>query len=818
MKEIVCNITKNSIELNQSYKRRKNQRKPDYQVLENKFWIFLKDIGYSSLNSDPECEIVYSNTKRKVDIVAECERSRLFIECTIEDSKTKIDATIGKFNSYKQHISLLKKDTAQIYFTNQDINKNNLKLLEDAEIRFINEKTLDYFIQLQKGNKDLAYSQFLHFIFEGKIIRSLDKEEYKIPAIKAKDNMGDYYIFSVHPSLLLPISTVPHRKAKSGNEVSKSYQRLIDSNKIGNIKNYIRKDNSFPTNLIVNINHKKFIKDFQKSKGDMGILTIEPRYGLISIIDGQHRLLSYINENEAEKHYVTVTAYVDLEIKQQIKTFVTINEEQKPVSKNLIWDLYPELYSEDDLQNGYKVQLSNFCKKLNEEDKSFALYRLIKYPSSPRSKSGRKSINLNAICTTLLNSGLAYKKPTKTNIPGKLVVSLIEKYDVKENKIEEIMLDLVKTFFNTSKEISFLKNKWENKFYKTDLYIGSYLLLLKSIFIHITENTKELKELKDLSRLFKMYLSPAQKYIDNMDPEKIKEFKGGNLGGGGPKGVWEDLIIQINSKYPDFEKDQIKNRKVRNEFAGYLKELEESGEDQELEAKQSFFVDVSRLNKEEKYSKNEKMTSDIIKSIVGFANGGGGSVLIGVGDPKNHQGEWKVTGIEDSDLSKQYKYYEKGCSFEKYRKAIIQTISSVVDNGNVLKSRVNISVFNHDDHLVSIISVSKISKLDLENQKLISLDNIAYKRENDEKLPILPNDVKNYCSEKLIELYTENKDTVEFDDVTKTRILDAYMPKSCPKCEKKANNWKELIDKFGLRFSNEKHIPQSQCRKCRNSS
>ena len=31
-----------------------------------------------------------------------------------------------------------------------------------------------------------------------------------------------------------------------------------------------------------------------------------------------------------------------------------------------------------------------------------------------------------------------------------------------------------------------------------------------------------------------------------MDAEKIKEFKGGNLGGGGPKGIWEDLIIQIN--------------------------------------------------------------------------------------------------------------------------------------------------------------------------------------------------------------------------------------------------------------------------------
>ena len=36
---------------------------------------------------------------------------------------------------------------------------------------------------------------------------------------------------------------------------------------------------------------------------------------------------------------------------------------QKPVSKNLLWDLYPELYDEDDVDFGWKVQLSNFAKK-----------------------------------------------------------------------------------------------------------------------------------------------------------------------------------------------------------------------------------------------------------------------------------------------------------------------------------------------------------------------------------------------------------------------------------------------------------------------
>ena len=72
-----------------------------------------------------------------------------------------------------------------------------------------------------------------------------------------------------------------------------------------------------------------------------------------------------------------------------------------------------------------------------------------------------------------------------------------------------------------------------------------------------------------------------------------------------------------------------------------------------------------------------------------------------------------------------------------------------------------------------------------------------------------------HFSEKLIELYTEKKETVEFDEVTKSRITEKSIPKTCPKCDKQAKSWNELINKFGLRFTNGKHIPQSHCRECR---
>ena len=809
MNELYTFNTNDPVLLKEAYRER-SKKYSDDRNLENEFWCFLYEIGYSKLNNERECRISFNGTERKIDIVAENNESKLFIECTIENSLSKVDSTIGKFNSYSKFTYDKNRNTALIFYTDQNYSDVNIAKLKDAGITFIRKSTLAYFRQLLKGNKQLALYQFYAFIFSGQLIKSYQKQYLEIPALKAKDLKGHYYIFSVHPQDILPLSTVPHRENHSHNQgVSKSYQRLVDNRKINSIKEYINKDKSFPTNLIVNINKSKNLKGFEKKGENLGILKIEPRFGTFSIIDGQHRLLSYCNEEKATTHYLTVTAYVDLDIKEQIETFVTINEEQKPVSKNLLWDLYPELYDENNLDHGYKVKLSKFVKTLNEKENS-PLHHCIQYPSAPR---GSKSapINLNNFCVNLNNSKLIANKNSKLS-SGILTALLVDDWEVSIKDLEKVTVELFWQFFETSKNLA--GELWrKNKFYVTDLYLGSHILLFKSIFKHLTKiNSTSDSDINNLD--FKTFLLPVSQFINQLDQEEIKDFKKSNLGGGGAKSAWESFIKLINDIHPEFEGKYLQSIRENHEIDTLLDELNRKGETDSLEAKETFFYDANRIKKTGEFHFNDNMTRDIVKTVVSFANGRGGHILLGLGDPKSYD-SWEVLGLNDTDLYKKSKYFEKSTLKEKYTKAVFQKIISICDNNSDLKEKIEVRIHPIDGLELGVIKVSMIDKVNLEQKNLFTIDNKAYKRTNDEKLELKLNDITSYCERMIHELYPEEKSiAIELDQEVREKLA-TYLPKRCPKCDKEVKTYDRLMSEFGIRVSNEKTIPQSYCRLCR---
>ena len=70
-----------------------------------------------------------------------------------------------------------------------------------------------------------------------------------------------------------------------------------------------------------------------------GILSLPGQYGSAWVIDGQHRLYGYAHANrsgEYDRSVVTVLAYENLPIREEIKLFVDINTEQVKVSRNLV--------------------------------------------------------------------------------------------------------------------------------------------------------------------------------------------------------------------------------------------------------------------------------------------------------------------------------------------------------------------------------------------------------------------------------------------------------------------------------------------------
>ena len=72
-------------------KDRRKSIKSDAEKHENKLWNFLYNIkSFSHLNHKRECVIEFNGEKSRVDIVAQSDLCRLYIECTIDNSRNKI--------------------------------------------------------------------------------------------------------------------------------------------------------------------------------------------------------------------------------------------------------------------------------------------------------------------------------------------------------------------------------------------------------------------------------------------------------------------------------------------------------------------------------------------------------------------------------------------------------------------------------------------------------------------------------------------------------------------------------------------------------
>lgn len=185
-------------------------------------------------------------------------------------------------------------------------------------------------------------------------------DEIKFPVIKVSQPIGDYFIASIDAKDLVEISYSDVRRLASEERDVERYlgiQRPVSKKRIAEIKKYISgSDATFPTSVIIAIDEK--CAEFQEGENEMtGYLTLKPFAGdpdnsevplnkIAKVIDGQHRIAAFIDENENwsfeysdRKFYINVSIFVGADISEQANIFATVNLAQTKVSKNLVYDL-----------------------------------------------------------------------------------------------------------------------------------------------------------------------------------------------------------------------------------------------------------------------------------------------------------------------------------------------------------------------------------------------------------------------------------------------------------------------------------------------
>ncbi|WP_119072018.1 DGQHR domain-containing protein [Aggregatilinea lenta] len=211
----------------------------------------------------------------------------------------------------------------------------------------------------------------------------------RVPAIQFFQKDVRMYLFSLSGSTLDKLFKT-HPKTSQDEA---GIQRTLDPKRLKEIALFVgTTGNLLPNSIVVNLTDEVH---FEPSEiPDVGHLLFpshEGRYGIL--LDGQHRLFGVVHEDSTEKNLqLAVTGLFLSDRVTAAKVFVSINDNQKPVKKNLLIALQHEL----GLLPTPQENAAAITEKLNEDSDSPLKGRIQMYQDQKGSLRNDQMINILA--------------------------------------------------------------------------------------------------------------------------------------------------------------------------------------------------------------------------------------------------------------------------------------------------------------------------------------------------------------------------------------------------------------------------------------
>jgi len=512
-------------EVKKPYKRsvRLCKQKQIDELLEDEVWLLFKNMGFIEMNRDRDFKIQAGPVKKQIDVFALDENDAFVVECKASEVGAPVsrDDILG-IDSLKEDIrsSVRKYKEVNVSFM---IATRGIRWTEDKEqlakdrgIFVWKEAELEYYAKLVKHLGSVAKFQIYSILFPGRKI----PEPIKVPAIRGGKGKAKFYCFVIQPEKLLQIAYVHHRRS-TPKELLGSYQRMLKKSRLNKISAFISRGGYFPNNIILSFTEKPTFRRFEKEKqvGNVvvGMLELPRQYASAWIIDGQHRLYGYADNPKKSTATVPVLAFDHLDVKEQAKLFVEINKEQKAVSSNLLWDLYPDIYHDsEDEEHQLLRTISLIVKKLNSDSDS-PLRDHISIPSMP--SKGRETTNLTmaTVCDALKESKLI-------NPEERLF------YDTDYDSTVDFAAERLKAYFDViAKTFPEDWAKGDQGLLRTNIGIRIFVILLRQLLRYLRyvgrEKVFRKRDLEEFKEEVKKVLSPALSKLRDMSDQERSEIR-----------------------------------------------------------------------------------------------------------------------------------------------------------------------------------------------------------------------------------------------------------------------------------------------------
>ena len=160
--------------------------------------------------------------------------------------------------------------------------------------------------------------------------------EISVPFVHAKQGSKSFFLTALSAADLVQISYVARRGV---DEEEGAVQRLLNPARIAGIRDFVISGGSFPVSIVLN-----WFDSSTAPKVKAGKLVIQKCPRSAQIIDGQHRIIGMAaaieRKQSLSKLQLPVSLYTGLTTKESADIFLSINTEQKPVHRSLVFDLY----------------------------------------------------------------------------------------------------------------------------------------------------------------------------------------------------------------------------------------------------------------------------------------------------------------------------------------------------------------------------------------------------------------------------------------------------------------------------------------------
>lgn len=597
-KELMQKYTNDGWSVVKEYKSRIKVEKNKTQdvLFEDEVWCLLAKMGFHILNKHRHFRIPYSSQDEKltqqIDVFAADDETVLIIECKSTQGSPKqssfkeaIEAIGGKKEGILTAIRTLfpnRKYKVKFIFTTKNyyLSEQDKNRLDNYGILHFDDEAIKYYQELTSHLGVIAKYQLLGNVFEGQTIPEI---ENRIPAIRGKMGGYTYYSFSIEPEKLLKIGYVLHRN-KANRKLMPTYQRLIKKSRLKSVQNFVDDGGFFPNSIIINIdtNGKPIRFDsstnqIEHSISKIGVLHLPKKYRSAYIIDGQHRLYGYTGSSYKTSNSIPVVAFVNLERKQQVELFMQINENQKPVPKNLRNTLNSDLlWNSDNKNDQIKALKLQLALALGEEMDS-PLYDRIITGENPKT-------SLRCITIETIKIGLDRSK----------FLGSFDKNSIKEDgtfykgnneATLNHLLPYLKMCFGYIRDN--LPNEWntgeqEDGFLVINGQVESLIRIFSDIIDHLVKqenvNTKALSA-HAIFEEAEYYIVPLIDFYKALTIEERQELKK-NYGVAGRTKVWRILQRSIHNVRRDFQPDGLEkywkdeDKRYNEESFKFIRDIE----------------------------------------------------------------------------------------------------------------------------------------------------------------------------------------------------------------------------------------------------